>query len=110
MKDGKAGARSNSTGRVPAPGLKSFLDERVQWIVGYASRWMFKFIIKNSPELLTQYISKRANELALGITMTILDREGIAHCFRCPQRFALKKVGGRYACLKHSQEVGAVAA
>ena len=72
------------------------------------SVWMLKFIAKKSPELLVNYVMEKASEMSVGITMSILDKERILHCYKCPQRFSLRKVGvNQYACLNHSQEVKA---
>jgi hypothetical protein len=72
---------------------------------------MLKFIGMYGKELLVNFVMERASEVAVGVTMAILDREGIAHCYQCPQRFGLRKVGSnRYACLHHTQEVKAAIA
>jgi hypothetical protein len=65
---------------------------------------MLMFVARRRPELVAGYIIEKANDLAISLTMTILDREGIAHCARCPQRFALRRQGGVYLCLAHSTE------
>lgn len=67
-------------------------------------QWMIKYVAKNGKVLLVRYITEQASEMALGVTMAILDRERIVHCARCPQRFSLRKVGSSYLCLHHSQE------
>lgn len=68
------------------------------------------FIGQRSPKELHDFIMERANDLSVAVVMTTLDREGIAHCALCPQRFGIKKVGRHYACLNHSEEVKAKAA
>ena len=65
---------------------------------------------KRRPDLLAAFIMERATEISVAVTMKILDREGIGHCFRCPSRFSLRKAGNGYACPQHSQEVKAAAA
>jgi hypothetical protein len=70
-----------------------------------ACSWMIVFVAKYGKELLIEYMMERASEISVKTTMVILDRERIAHCYLCPSRFQLRKVGNRYACLQHSQEV-----
>lgn len=66
---------------------------------------MITFVAKQCPEIMHTYITEKASELSVRITMATLDKERIAHCYRCPQRFGIRKVGvGRYACLQHSEE------
>lgn len=73
---------------------------------GHFAEYAMVIVAKRSPEALRRFIQERASGMAVGITMSILDREGISHCSHCPQRFGLRKSakGGRYVCLKHSQE------
>lgn len=68
---------------------------------------MIMFVAKHGKELLLEYLMERASEISVKTTMVILDREGIAHCHLCPTRFQLRRVGNRYACLQHTQEVKA---
>jgi hypothetical protein len=44
---------------------------------------------------------EKANELSVYKVQEILDREGFAHCFACPERFGLRLVDGRRVCTKH---------
>lgn len=69
--------------------------------------WMVIFVSKHGKEILIEYLMERASEISIKTTMAILDRERIAHCYVCPQRFQLRKVGRRYACSNHSEEVRA---
>jgi hypothetical protein len=59
---------------------------------------------RRAPAVFAEFLTDQAAGLAVGLTMQILDREGLAHCALCPSRFRLKKIGGRYACLTHSKE------
>ena len=73
--------------------------------------WAIKFAGTFTPELLVGYVQDRANELALQITMSILDKERIAHCHLCPQRFGLRKQAGHWVCSIHqTQEARAAVA
>lgn len=69
--------------------------------------WMIKFVAKHGRELLINYVMEKASEISVKTTMAILTREGIAHCYVCPSRFPLRRVGNRYACHQHLQEVQA---
>ena len=61
-----------------------------------------RLIARQCPELMVDFIGERASEIAVGVTMTMLDRERIIHCQQCPQRFALRKTSaGVYTCNKH---------
>lgn len=72
---------------------------------------MLQFVAKYGRELLINFVMERASEMAVGVTMATMDREGLMHCHRCPQRFGLRKVGNnKYACLNHTQEVKAAIA
>jgi len=70
-------------------------------------QWMINFVLKKCPELFNAYVLEMATELSIKLTMKILDRERIVHCFQCPQRFGLTKVGNHYYCLNHTQGVEA---
>lgn len=52
-------------------------------------------------DMLVGFISERANEVAITLTMKILDQEGINHCRYCPRRFSLRKQDGFFVCLAH---------
>ncbi len=60
-------------------------------------KWMLLFVAKYRLEFLVSWISERANDVAVRLVMTILDNEGLAHCFYCPSRFSLRKVNLRNA-------------
>jgi hypothetical protein len=70
---------------------------------GFAEQALL-LVQRRAPAVLRDFIVDQASSLAVGLTMQILDREGIAHCAFCPSRFRLTKIGGRYACLTHSKE------
>jgi len=61
-------------------------------------------LAKRFPELLTTFITEKACEISLDMTKAILDREGIAHCKKCIQRFGLRKANGAYYCQTHWEE------
>lgn len=92
--------------------------DRVSWTLLRVAAWIDNgfcqkaiiFVGQRSPEELRGFVMERANEISCGIFIKMMDREGIAHCCLCPQRFGLKKVGRLYACLNHSEEVKAKAA
>jgi len=64
-------------------------------------------IARREPAVLQKYVTEQATTLAAAIMMKMMDQEGLAHCALCPQRFSLRRIDGRYACLNHSKEVGA---
>ena len=64
---------------------------------------MIQYVTRHAPELLVGYIQERSNELAMSITMLILDKEGISHCRSCPSRFGLQRVDGAYLCGAHAR-------
>lgn len=77
----------------------------------FAERFRFKlcskmliYVSKKCPELLVNFIMEKANEVAVGVTMAVLDRERIGHCKYCPERFSLKKVGLDYVCPHHASK------
>lgn len=89
---------------VKAAAPKSHVPVLMGWRLKLCA-WMIRFVGKYAPEILIGYVMERASEVAVGVTMAILDQERIAHCYKCPSRFSLRKVGlNRYACLTHTQE------
>lgn len=60
-------------------------------------KWI-REIGEKSPELLVNFITEKASEASIRMTMYILDREGIHHCKVCPSRFELRKLGPHYYC------------
>lgn len=60
---------------------------------------------QTNPKALRKFVADQALKNGAKATMVILDREKIMHCFACPERFSLRKVGGLYACKLHTQEV-----
>jgi hypothetical protein len=88
--------------------MKKLFSTLKQRALTNISGHMIRFAARFAPQLLADYITNQAAGLSLSITMAILDQERISHCYRCPQRFGLRKVGkNQYACLNHSQEVKA---
>ena len=79
---------------------------------GHFAEQALVLVAARAPEALCRFVHERASGMAVGITMAILDRERIAHCHRCPQRFGLRRHGGLLACLNHpvKEEAAAVAA
>jgi hypothetical protein len=67
---------------------------------------MLPFVTRNSPDSMTAYIHERAGETALQVVLDYLDREGLTHCYVCPNRRGpLRKVGPYMACPKHVDTV-----
>lgn len=62
---------------------------------------LFRFVTANAPTQMEGYIQERANEAAVPVVMAFLEREGILHCYLCPRRGPLIKVGPYKACPKH---------
>lgn len=63
--------------------------------------WAVRWATRRRPQLLMRYIMERASELGVAATMASLDRERIAHCYRCPARFGLKRMGSLWTCGQH---------
>lgn len=66
--------------------------------------WMINFVAKHCPELLVEFVSEKANEIAVLLVMQILDKEGLHHCGVCPRRAPLRKTDKGYRCNLHYQE------
>lgn len=76
--------------------------------------WVITSVARREPDLLAKFLQEKSLELSVGMTMSILDREGINHCMDCPARFPLRVqvVGGmkRYKCERHFQKEAAAKA
>ena len=87
-----------------ATNMVSKLKARASRLLSWFCARMLVFVARRRPEMIASHIVERASDLAVSLTMKILDQEGIAHCARCPQRFGLRKEGGHYLCLSHSTQ------
>jgi len=79
------------------------LIERIrEWdLTGRVCSRMLIFVAQHRPQILMKYINGRAETIALQRTMTILDKEGMAHCAHCPTRFGLRKLNQKWLCSSH---------
>ena len=64
---------------------------------------LVKWAATECPELVVAHVLEKATEMGVRATMAILDQERIAHCWRCPERFGLRKMEDRagYSCGRH---------
>ena len=46
-------------------------------------------------------VNERAQGLAMETTMQYLAKHGIIHCYKCPERFGLRKINDEYVCPDH---------
>lgn len=67
---------------------------------------LFPFVTRHVPDRVNGYIQERASEVALKVTLEFMDREGLIHCYVCPNRRGpLRNVGPYKACPKHVETV-----
>lgn len=53
-------------------------------------------------EVFAGYVQEQAQPLALAGVQAFLDREGMIHCAKCPQRGQLRRHGDEYLCVRHA--------
>lgn len=82
--------------------MKKWVKSKIEKWNMKICKWMIVFVAKHNRPMLQGIIMEKASELSVGMMMNMFDREGIRHCFRCPQRFGLRKRGlNLYACNNH---------
>jgi hypothetical protein len=73
-------------------------------------KWLAPFVIRHAPDSFHKFVEEKADMLAKFYAMKYIESQGFLHCFKCPSRYPLRKVGGVHACPSHILDADEVAA